>query len=269
MSGNLTHPMSSEALKCELDLHAMPVTQICIDSSKYVAYYPIAPVKDSKHIEFFIPGNGEDYLDLSNAFLSITLQITLEDGKPIPDDSNVTPINNTFHRIFSAVSILLGDKPITSNDQEYPYKAYLKTLASSDMLNFNYFITMEMFYKDKFISESNPDNVDKSDGLNNKRYERSKKSAKMDMIERLHVDICEQDKLIPNNVDVQLQLQISKPEFFLIMPEHFKCYFVHVAGKIESICDACTRKVLRSPYLNTQLDALNVAHLQYPKVYVR
>ncbi len=232
MSGFLTHPMSSEALKCELDLHTVPVTQICIESSKYVGYYPIAPVKDSKHIEFFIPGNGEDYLDLSNAFLSLAPQVTLENGTPLPDDSKVSPINNTFHSIFSAVSIQLGDKPITSNDQEYPYKAYLKTLASSDMLNHKSFLTVEMFYKDKSLSERNPDNAEKTDGLY-LRHERCKKSAKMDMIGRLHLDICEQDKLIPNNVDVRLQLQISKPEFCLIIPDTDKHkYKLNIANAV-------------------------------------
>ena len=53
------------------------------------------------------------------------------------------------------------------------------------------------------------------------------------MIGRLHLDICEQNKLIPNNVDVRLQLQISKPEFCLIIPDTDKHkYKLNIANAV-------------------------------------
>ena len=97
----------------------------------------------------FIPGSGEDYLDLFNSYLHITARILKADGAALGPDSKVMPVNNILHSLFSEVSLSLGDKNITASDQEYAYKAFLKATISSAQLHGKSFLSAEMYYKDK------------------------------------------------------------------------------------------------------------------------
>ena len=44
-SGYLPHHLYSEAVKCEVDVHTVPPTQVCITSSKDGDYLPIASIQ--------------------------------------------------------------------------------------------------------------------------------------------------------------------------------------------------------------------------------
>ena len=69
-------------LKSELDLFTIPMTQTAIENNTYVEV-PSAP------LEFFIAGNGEDYIDLNNTLLYLRIKITRTDGGAIADGANV------------------------------------------------------------------------------------------------------------------------------------------------------------------------------------
>ena len=61
------HPHSNECLVSELDLFSMPDTQTSIESSSYVEYNPISTLSDTSPIEFYVAGQGSEYLDLSRS----------------------------------------------------------------------------------------------------------------------------------------------------------------------------------------------------------
>ena len=44
----------------------IPLTQTAIEKSTYVKVLPISAISDTAPLEFFIAGNGEDYIDLNN-----------------------------------------------------------------------------------------------------------------------------------------------------------------------------------------------------------
>ena len=67
------HPLSSECLKSELDIFAVPPTQTSIESGSYVEYNPISSINDGTPIEFVISGGGQDYIDLARLIRSCTL----------------------------------------------------------------------------------------------------------------------------------------------------------------------------------------------------
>lgn len=66
---------SCECLKSELELFTVPSTQATIESSQWIYYKPISSLTDDSPIEFVIPGQGEEYIDLSHTMLSISVQI--------------------------------------------------------------------------------------------------------------------------------------------------------------------------------------------------
>jgi len=47
-----------------LELFTVPPTQVTIESSQWIHYKPISSLTDDSPIEFVVPGQGEEYIDL-------------------------------------------------------------------------------------------------------------------------------------------------------------------------------------------------------------
>ena len=77
---SLLHDMSEECVKSELDLFTIPMTQTAIEKNTYVEVPPISAISDTAPLEFFIAGNGEDYIDLNNTLVYLRIKITRPDG---------------------------------------------------------------------------------------------------------------------------------------------------------------------------------------------
>ena len=90
---SLMHDMSEECVKSELDLFTIPLTQTAILKNTNVEVPLISPISDTVLLEFFITGNGEDYIDLNNTLLYTQLKITRPDGGTIADEATVGLIN--------------------------------------------------------------------------------------------------------------------------------------------------------------------------------
>ncbi|GFU64588.1 uncharacterized protein F54H12.2 [Trichonephila clavipes] len=83
------------------------------------------------------------------------------------------------------------------------------------------------------------------------------KSATVDMIGRLHVDLFNQDRLLLNLVDLKIKLIRSKPDFCLMGNEGYKIVFDHVSIFV--------RKVHINPgVLIAHAKALEKATAKYP-----
>src|SRR5437870_5340067 len=124
------HPMSCQSIKSELDLFTLPVTQVSIERSKFIEYRPIASFKKGSALEFLIPGDGDDYLDLSDTLLYIKAKVTKADGKDLEAADAVTPVKNLLHSMISQCDVFLNGKLISSSSDTYPYKAYIETLLN-------------------------------------------------------------------------------------------------------------------------------------------
>lgn len=95
----------------------------------------------------------------------------------------------------------------------YPYKAYIDTLLSSSIENYEV-RQCQLFFKDI----SDPDNADPIKGVNiglYQRYQFTKGGKIVDLEGPLHVDIFQQDRLILNGVALSLKLWLSKDPFRL------------------------------------------------------
>jgi len=71
------HTHSCECLKSELELFTVPPTQATIESSQWIHYKPISSLTDNSSIEFVVPGQGEEYIDLPHTMLSIQISTVL------------------------------------------------------------------------------------------------------------------------------------------------------------------------------------------------
>ena len=88
---------------------------------------------ESGSLEFTITGSGDEYLDLSSAYLHLT------------EDDKVAPVNNWVQSLFSHVDVSLNGNMVSSSPNTYAYRVYIETLLKAYKKTF---LTNSMRYKD-------------------------------------------------------------------------------------------------------------------------
>ncbi|GFX65950.1 uncharacterized protein F54H12.2 [Trichonephila clavipes] len=197
---------SPECAKSELNLFTLPPTQTVIEKGQWIQFHPIANVTDGGPVEFLISGGGEDYLDLSQTQLYVKAKILKNDGKVLTDDDKIGPVNLCLHSLFSQVDISLNGRNVSSSCNTYPYRAILETILNHGYDSKTSQLSSEIYYKDTAgrMNIYYDDDKEPNEGFN-KRASLFKKSATVDMIGRLHVDLFNQDRLLLNLVDLKIK----------------------------------------------------------------
>ena len=226
---SLVHPLSCTCGKSELELFAVPPTQTAINSSEWVEYRPITSLTDTGPIEFMISGSGEEYLYLSETYLQVTAKIikpargdleqTVDDNGAVNGtDADVGPVKLWLHSFFSQVDVSLNDRLITPSMNTYPYRAYLETLLSYGPAAKESYLSAALWYKD---SAGYMEDVSLNQGFKKRQYW-TIGSNQVTLIGRPHLDLCFQDRLMLNGVDIKMRLVWSKDSFNLMGDHHVK-----------------------------------------------
>ena len=149
------HSHSCECLKSELELFTVPPTQATIESSQWLHYKPISSLTDDSPIEFVIPGQGEEYIDLPHTMLCISVQIRPTVSKEATKgeasdavDNLVGPVNNFMHSLFNQVDVFFNQKLVTPPNNAYAYRAYIETLLNYGPAAKNSHLTSVLWYDD-------------------------------------------------------------------------------------------------------------------------
>lgn len=120
--------MHRESCVCGMDsleLFQVPATNVALEESKWVEYYPVSSTlqSDTAPIEFDIKGQEDEYLDLSQTYLQLCCKFTKSDGTNLTgDNSTSTPVNNILHSLFTEIDVSLNGKVISPGTDTYPYK---------------------------------------------------------------------------------------------------------------------------------------------------
>ena len=272
----LIHEDSMEILKSELELFAVPPTQTSIEETRFVEYYPQTSLGHGP-VEFHIPPNDKEYLDLQNSFLYMKIRILDEDGetlkpivsssdKSIPRESVVFPINYIHATCFKTVEVHIGNKSCTSNDTLYPYRAYFETLLSYGKNSKEDQLAASMFYKDKHPMDEHSDAVTKSgnDQSNNSgaraRFTRTKFSTPIETIGRIHSELFSQPKLLIGDVSLTIKFQRADTKFALMGIEADKKYVISIDTAILFICQKRIADAVRDAHRAT----LQRRNMMYP-----
>ena len=225
----LVHPLSCACGKSELELFAVPPTQTAINSSQWMEYRPITSLTDTGPIEFVITDSGEEYVDLSETYLQVTAKIvkptgedleqTLDDNGTVNGaDADVGPVNLWLHSLFSQVDVSLNDRLVTPSMNTYPYRAYLETLLSYGQAAKESYLSAALWYKD---SAGHLEDRSSNQGFKKRQYW-TIGSNQVTLIGRPHLDLCFQDRLMLNGVDIKMRLVQSKDSFNLMGDGHVK-----------------------------------------------
>ena len=216
------HDSSCECVKSELDLFNIPPTQTAIDSSQWIEHRPLTSLTGSAPVEFVVTGSGEEYIDLSETYLQVTAQILKSnDGDLVTKntdasdgaDIGIGPVNNWLHSLFSQVDVSLNERLVTSSTNTYPYRAYLETLLTYGPAAKKSHLTGSLWYKD---TAGHMDSATASNDGFTQRRKWIQNSRSVTMIGRPHVDLCFQDRLMLNGVDMKMRFVRSKDSFNLM-----------------------------------------------------
>ncbi|XP_022294910.2 uncharacterized protein F54H12.2-like [Crassostrea virginica] len=243
--------MHRESCVCGMDnleLFQVPPTNMTLEDNKWIEYYPVSSTltSDTAPIEFEIKGQGDEYVDLSQTYVQMLVKFNQDSGAPLDGDDASTPVNNILHSLFSEIDLSLNGKVITPGTDTYPYKAYLEKLLSYEHNTLNtqmkactlwqkdtpgYMEDVELkpavwtaaefnVVSDKVSITKNLDDPEYPQGSKNegmrKRHEWIVGGNKIVLLDRLHLDLFQQEKFIPNGVDIRLRFNRSKSNFYMM-----------------------------------------------------
>ena len=197
-------------------MFSVPPTQTSIEASSYGEYHPLTSLVDGSTIEFEVSGTGEDYLDLSNSYLHIKAKVTNNDGTNLAADEAVAPVNNMLHSMFSQVDVFLNGTQITSSTNTYAYRAMLETLLSFGDDAKKSQLASALYVKDDAGKMNNLQVNNEANAGFMARRKAARESRIIDMMGRLHLDMCFQERYLLNEVNVKIRLTRSKDAFCLM-----------------------------------------------------
>ena len=207
---SLVHTDSCETVKEKLDLFSVPPSQTSLEKRKYIQYNSVSILSNNGTVEFLIPGESSSYIDLSNTLLHVCTRIKKQDRTVLANDGNVALVCNFLHALWSQCDLFLNGVLVTQASNAYPYRAYLETLLSFGEEAKKSQLSCSFWYGD---TASRFDSLTNANKGFQKRKELAAGSKELDMIGKLHLDLCFQNRYLLSGVEVKLRLNRSKDVF--------------------------------------------------------
>lgn len=138
--------------------------------------------------------------------------------------------------MFSQVEVTMQGKLVSSTTSHYPYKAMIQTLLSYGSCAKTSQLTSQLWEKD---TPGHLDDNDVNGGLNTALNRRSlyfAQSKTVDMEGPLYHDVFNMDRLILNQVAINVRLTKSRPEFCLMTSQSTPDYKVVIEDIILKAC---------------------------------
>ena len=231
---SLLHPQSSESVHSGLDLFSLPITQTSIEEGHFVEIFPLATLSHGAPIEFAVSGETQDYLDLSNTYLHIQVQVQRGDGSYLQVDDIVGPTNLFLHSLFSQIDLSLNGTLITNSDNNYPYRAFIETFLNySKETQCSGHLQTEFLYNDTpgQHNDVRGDDENQNEGFKTRKTLASKGNV-IDLMGRIHSDLFSQERYLLSGIDLKLRLIPSKSSFCLMAQDsekNFKANITHAS----------------------------------------
>lgn len=202
-----------EFIPPELNLFTSLPIQTAVLSEMFQFYNPLTTLDKCTNIQFQINGFEDKYIDMSNIYLKLQIQLVKSNGaayETTEKDSQAYIINNSLHSIFRALSVELNSQ-VVSNTQFYHYKSYLE-----DLLNFQKPREESIMNTQGFILDTNQlDAFDDNHGATN-RFEKTKESKTLELYGRIHADVFNMQKWLISGVNMKINFDLEKKEFYLM-----------------------------------------------------
>ena len=242
--------LKDDCFKAELDLFTIPPIQTSIEDGTWDIIRP-HPNYNTGTVEFEIPSNSIQYLNLSETELHATVSIRKSDKSELITDyttNNIGPINNLLSSLFQQIEVTFNSITVENSNSTYPYRAYIENLLNYSQESKDSYLQSSLFFKDdpdcrrggfvdfadQFVyiddgktkeqtsntSGTTTTMIDKKETINKnsavaKRLARFV-NGKCQMIGRLHLDVFSMNRYLLSNIAINLKMTRSKNQFCLI-----------------------------------------------------
>ena len=229
---------------------------------EWIEYRPSGPLNSDGALEFNIPANVNKYIDLSNTRIKIKCKLLLADGKNlpsqdvvegkgVPDNAKVGPVNLFLHSLWRQVDLSLQQQIISPEvATRYPYKAYFETVLGFGDDAKQSQLGAQMYYKDV----GDVGDADAVTGTNSgllTRAEFLEESAVVDMEGPVYADLCQQNRYLMNGIQVGFKFWPSTSEFRLMSSNPSPKYKVEIVEAVLKICMRDVSKEIREAHRET------------------
>jgi len=226
---------TGEQVTGEVDLFGPIMQQNFLLNEFNRQFAPIASLAEGAPIEFLVKGADQLYLDLNDSFLHLRVKMTKANGTNM-DAATGTIINLPIHSMFREVDVEMNGKSVSEPNNLYPYRAYLETLLIYSKETQESRLLSEGWVRDT----AGQMGAVAADGDNNGLKSRAAMFAQskvVEMVGRPHVDVFQQDRLIPPGIDLHIKLVPAANNFVCksaapahgAIQENFKIKIEHAA----------------------------------------
>lgn len=229
------------SIPMELDLFDEPKNQVAIDRIYYAETRPLSNFTspDVSTVEFFISGQGPEYMDLRRSRLYVRAQLVKGDGTAFDDTDTSSIVNLPLQSMWSQMDVYMNNKLVSVNTANYPWKAYIKTMLNSGADEQKSQLQSQLFMKDSGTLSDTNGKGGTNTGLVLRR-EYIKKSREFEMEGPLLEDVFLLDRHLIQGVDVSIKLYRSSTPFFVISGEESPSYQLKI---LDCVFKACKIKV--------------------------
>jgi len=151
------------------------------------------------------------YIDPQRTLLKLRVKITDEKGKAYAADKVVGFVNYPLGTLFSDVKVELNQTQINSSTHMQHYRCYFETLFSFNEVSKKSHLTSGLFVQDaagEFDSLTGAANVARA------KYTAAGKEV--ELLGRLHTDLCSQQRLILNETNIRFTFVRNDPSIVCI-----------------------------------------------------
>lgn len=209
-------------MKSELDLFELPPVQTNVLLTEQISYSPLTSLENTSTLDFIIPGNGDTYRNLSSIYLRLVVEL---DQKPVAAAATKAEgseaalanapgvVNNLLHSLFTQCTVSLNNVQV-SQINDYNYKAFIENIL-------NYGTDATRTHLESVGWSLDPSNLDSLTGENpalTARKQIFSPGRKVEIMGKLHVDVFNQPRFLPNNIDIKISLQKAKTAFYIMEP---------------------------------------------------
>lgn len=231
-----------------------------IENVEWIEYRPVSQISRGAAIEFNVPGNGMNYIDLKKSKILIKARILRGDGTKVVANDKVGFVNIPLYALFRQCDVSLQQTIISPGiSTNYPYKAIFDILMNHAEDAKESQCQSYLYYKD---TPGQMDATDTTGALNVglvERFSYTRNGNAVDLEGPLYIDIMQQDRLLLNGIQVNVKLYPSSDLFCLMngTEEQFRVDVTDAKLKV------CAVKV-NSGVIVGHSEALKVSPALYP-----
>jgi len=177
-------------------------------------------------VESNISEEGEYYIDTSNLFLCASASIVKENDENRNEDSEVAPVSNFLHRLWLQIDLSLNNTLVSYSNNSYRTELTSKLCLVTARLQKNSQLSANLWLED---TTDHFDTLDADNAGYRKCKNLTANSSEVEMMGKLHLDMCFQQHHLISSVDVKLRLIRAKDTFCLVGDGQYKVKLKDVA----------------------------------------